>query len=133
MISLGTTPRKTNVIGHFRVPKNLTLKLRLSAKLLIWKWFLIMMQIKLIFTTKVSHLASFWKWDFLELGNGLFESMANVSNSETITRLYACPSITLVKLVQWNPVNMDTKVTCHNVCIIRVCVLSGRSEKMSEN
>ena len=22
--------------------------------------------IKLIFTTKVSHLASFWKWDFLE-------------------------------------------------------------------
>ena len=29
------------------------------------------MQIKLIFTTKVSHLASFWKWDFLELGNGL--------------------------------------------------------------
>ena len=30
-----------------------------------------MMQIKLIFTTKVSHLASFWKWDFLELGNGL--------------------------------------------------------------
>ena len=31
-----------------------------------------MMQIKLIFTTKISHLASFWKWDFLELGNGLF-------------------------------------------------------------
>ena len=29
------------------------------------------MQIKLIFTTKVSHLASFWKCDFLELGNGL--------------------------------------------------------------
>ena len=58
--------------------------------------------------------------------------MANVSNSETITRLYACPSITLVKLVQWNPVNMDTKVTCHNVCIIRVSVLSGRSEKMSQ-
>ena len=60
------------LIGHFRVPKNLTFKARLSAKPLIWKWFLIMMQIKLIFTTKVSHLASFWKWDFLELGNGLF-------------------------------------------------------------
>ena len=58
-------------IGHFRVPKNLTFKARLSAKPLIWKWFLIMMQIKLIFTTKVSHLTSFWKWDFLELGNGL--------------------------------------------------------------
>ena len=39
---------------------------------MIWKWVLIMMHIKLIFTTKVSHLASFWKWDFLELRNGLF-------------------------------------------------------------
>ena len=29
------------------------------------------MQIKLIFTTKISHLASFWKWNVLELGNGL--------------------------------------------------------------
>ena len=62
-------------IGHFRVPKNLTFKARLSAKPLIWKWFLIMMQIKLIFTTKVSHLASFWKWDLLELGNGLFTAL----------------------------------------------------------
>lgn len=58
-------------------------------------------------------------------------SMANVSNSETITKLYTCPSITLVKLVPWNLANMDTKETCHNVCIIRVSVLSGWSEKMS--
>ena len=56
----------------FPSSENLTFKVRLSPKPLIWKWFLIMMQIKLIFTTKVSHLASFWKWDFLELGNGLF-------------------------------------------------------------
>ena len=62
-------------IGHFRVPKKLSFKARLSAKLLIWKWFLIMMQIKFIFTTNVSHFASFWKWDFLELGNGLFHPM----------------------------------------------------------
>ena len=27
------------------------------------------MQIKLIFTRKVAHLASFWKWGFLELGS----------------------------------------------------------------
>ena len=60
-----------DLIGHFRVPKNLTFKTRLSAKPLIWKWFLILMQIKLIFTTQVSHLASFWKWDVLELGSGL--------------------------------------------------------------
>ena len=55
----------------FPSSKNLAFKARLSAKPLIWKWFLIMTQIKLIFTKKVSHLASFWKWDFLELGNGL--------------------------------------------------------------
>ena len=29
------------------------------------------MQIKLIFIRKVVHLASFWKWGFLELGSGL--------------------------------------------------------------
>ena len=65
-------------IGHFRVPKNLTFKARLSAKPLIWKWFLTMMQIKLIFTTKVSHLTSFWKWVFLELGNGLLANRVKV-------------------------------------------------------
>ena len=31
------------------------------------------MQIKLIFTTKVWHLASCWKWEPLELGNGLLK------------------------------------------------------------
>ena len=58
-------------IGHFRVPKSFTFKTRLSTKPLLWKWVLIMMQIKLISATKVSLLASFWKWNFLELGNGL--------------------------------------------------------------
>ena len=29
------------------------------------------MQIKLIFTRKIVHLASFWKWGFLKLGSGL--------------------------------------------------------------
>ena len=65
----------------FPSSKNLTFKARLSAKPLTWKWFLIMMQIKLIFTTKVSHLASFWKWDFLELGNGQFKFTFQVALS----------------------------------------------------
>ena len=34
-------------------------------------------------------------------------------------------------LLQWNPVNTDTKGTCHSVCIIQVSVLSGLSEKTS--
>ena len=33
--------------------------------------------------------------------------------------------------IQWNSVNTDTKGTCHSVCIIRVSVLSGLSEKTS--
>ena len=32
---------------------------------------------------------------------------------------------------QWNPVNKDTKGTCHSVRIIRVSVLGGLSEKTS--
>ena len=43
-----------------------------GAQPLIWKPFFILMQIKLIFTRKVVHLASFWKGGFLELGSGLF-------------------------------------------------------------
>ena len=59
-------------IGHFRVLPGLCFKTRVSAQHLIWKSFFILMQIKLIFTRKVVHLASFWKWGFLELGSGLF-------------------------------------------------------------
>ena len=58
-------------IGHFRVSSGLCFKTRVSAQPLIWKSFFILVQIKLIFTRKVVHLASFWKWGFLELGSGL--------------------------------------------------------------
>ena len=51
---------------------SLCFKARVSAKPLIWKLFYIFMQTKLIFTKKVLHFASFWKWEFLELGNSLF-------------------------------------------------------------
>ena len=44
---------------------------------LIWKWFFILTQIKLVFTRKVVHLASFWRWGFLELGSGLLELRTN--------------------------------------------------------
>ena len=57
--------------GHFRVALSLCFKAKLSAKPLILKWFFyILMQIKLIFRRKVFHLASLWKREFLELGNG---------------------------------------------------------------
>ena len=47
-----------NAIGHFRVPPDLRIKTRFSVQPLIWKWLFILMQIKLIFTRKVVHLAS---------------------------------------------------------------------------
>ena len=45
-------------ISHFRVPPGLCIKTRWSAQPLIWKDIFILLQIKLIFTSKVVHLAS---------------------------------------------------------------------------
>ena len=58
-------------IGYFRVPPGLCIKTRLGAQPLIWKWFFILMQIKLISTRKVEHLTSFWYGGSGKLGNGL--------------------------------------------------------------
>ena len=55
---------------------SLCIKTRLSVQPLIWKWFFILMKMKLIFTRKVVHLAPLWKWGFLEFGNGLLKSRA---------------------------------------------------------
>ena len=40
-------------------------------------FFFIFIQIKLIFTTEVLLLASFCKWEVLEFGNGLFQSVSS--------------------------------------------------------
>ena len=106
------SPASGNKIGHFRVPKNLTLKARLSANPLIWKWVLIMMQIKLIFTTKVSHLASFWKWDFFELGNGLLVgALCLIRALLTFWNFLNSPDI---KLKYWN-VLQNCFQDCQNI------------------
>ena len=51
-------------IGHFRFPKNLTFKTRLSAKPLLWNEFYLHHILKIIFISIASHLASLWKWVF---------------------------------------------------------------------
>ena len=58
-------------IGHFRVPKTLTFKMRLGAQLFLWKWVLFAWEWKIISISKVEHLPSFWNRDPGELGNGL--------------------------------------------------------------
>ena len=67
-------------VGHFRVPPALCFKTRVVAQPLMWKSFFILMQIKLIFTRKVVHLASFWKWGFLELGSDLLQSVHSMKD-----------------------------------------------------
>ena len=78
-----------NSTGHFRVPPGLCFKTRVGAQPLIWKSFFILMQIKLIFTRKVVHLASFWKWGFLELGSDLLwrflHKLGNILNAVNFT------------------------------------------------
>ena len=59
------TTRSPFPILHFRVLPGLSIKTRLSAQPLIWKWFFILIQVKLNSTRKVVHLASFWKWGLL--------------------------------------------------------------------
>ena len=54
---------------------SLCFKTRSSAQPLIWRWFFILVQIKLIFTRKGVHLTSFWMWGFLELGSGLLKRL----------------------------------------------------------
>ena len=59
-------------IGHFRVPKTLLFKRRLRAKPLLWKWGLFAWELKIIFISVVSHLASLWNRSWKQFGNGLY-------------------------------------------------------------
>ena len=81
-VSWRTTRRP---IGLFPVPPVLCMKTRLSFQPLIG--FFILMQIKLIFTRKVVHLASFWKWGFLELGSSLLRSRGNSWHHSNLSNL----------------------------------------------
>ena len=56
-------------IGHFRVPKTLTFKIRLGAQPFLWKWVLFAWEWKMISISKVEHLPSFWNRGPGELGN----------------------------------------------------------------
>ena len=65
------------------------------------------MQIKLIFTTKVSHLASFWKWDFLELGNGVFSTSSQHSALSRLVWWYYTENVMIISngnRTEWSPI-----------------------------
>ena len=75
----------TNQSRHFRVTSSLCFKARLSAEPLIWTRFFILMQAKLIFTTKVWHLASLWKWEVFELDNSLLNRVGENLTSNKLS------------------------------------------------
>ena len=58
-------------IGHFRIPKALTFKMRLGAQPFLWKWVLFSWERKMISISKAEPLPSFWNRGPGELGNGL--------------------------------------------------------------
>ena len=62
------------LIGHFRVPKTLTLKMRLCAQPFLWKRVLFAWEWKTIFISKAEHPPSFWNRGPWELGNDLLYS-----------------------------------------------------------
>ena len=49
-----------SIIGHSRLPKSVTFKMRLGAQPFLWKWVLIAWEWKIISISKAEHLTSFW-------------------------------------------------------------------------
>ena len=60
------------------------------------------MQIKLIFTTKVLHLASFLKWEFVELGNGLLWALPSAHVAWTQIEGTTLALVNLLRTLQDN-------------------------------
>ena len=64
-------------IGHFRVSKTLTFKMRLGAQSFLWKWVLFEWEWKIISISMAEHLPSFWNRGPGELGNDLLCQFMN--------------------------------------------------------
>ena len=77
------------------------------------------MEVKLIFTTKVSHLASFWKWDFLELGNGLL-------GRETMARATKFPLLTPATQTSLSLLRNQTESLLHRLVILWCIIAIGK-------
>ena len=65
-----SAPKGPIAIGHFRVPKTLTFKMRPSVQPFLWKWVLFAWEWKIISISKAEYLTSFWYRGPEELENG---------------------------------------------------------------
>ena len=91
-------------IGHFRVPKTLTFKMRLGAQPFLWKWVWFAWEWKMISISKAEHLPSFWNRGPGQLGNGLLVSLSVFSLIEAIgLKILAKPlaRVRIVARVSW--------------------------------
>ena len=77
---------KRRLIGHFRVPKTLTFKMRLGAQPFLWKWVLLAWEWKIISRSKDEHLPSFGNRGPGELGNGLLQ-VFTLNKNQSILRI----------------------------------------------
>ena len=73
--------------GHFLVPPPGLCIIDIKCSVVDMEIIFILMQIKLIFTWKVAHLASFWKFGFLELGSGLLSILLHFCFHEVLEQL----------------------------------------------
>ena len=79
------------------------------CKAIDMKMIFFLMEIELLFTTKVLHLVSFWQWEFLELRNAPFKTsgshLARLCSKENFREPLGLPSI-LAKVPRpqsWSP------------------------------
>ena len=90
-------------IGHFQVPLGLRIRTRLSARPLIWKWFFILMQVKLVFTRRVCtwpHFESegFWNSEVAYFPGAGLELIRKTKNFEWIMITYVRPDKNSIKV-----------------------------------
>ena len=73
--------KKFYEIGHFRVPKTLTFKMRLGAQPFLSRWVLFAWEWKMISISKAEHLPSFWNRGLGEIGR-LSDSIVRTYQNE---------------------------------------------------
>ena len=117
---------KGKLIGHFRVPKTLTFKMRLGAQPFLWKRVLFAWEWKMISISKAEHLPSFWNRGLGELGNGLLKKSIKTSH-EKIYYLHSSLESRLGFLnMSWNGLAQSLALSKYSGLHLSMClILSG--------
>ena len=117
---------KEKLIGHFRVPKPLTFKMRLGAQPFLWKRVLFAWEWKMISISKAEHLLSFWSRGLGELGNGLLKNSIKTSH-EKLSYLHRSLESRLGFLnMSWNGLAQSLALSKYSGLHLSMClILSG--------